>query len=115
MWRTAIDVTHEWADLLTNYLDQNYQFIKDFINTHGLDIGLIHREGTPTAWLDFRKISLPENKVHSFLVKKAQLIFVDGSYYTANGEGFQRMSIGFPRSRIALAMDRLKKALASLS
>jgi len=112
---TAYSKCGEWADLLTNYLDENYQFIKDFISTHGLNIDLIHREGTPIAWLDFRRIPIPENEVNSFLVKKARLIFVDGGYFTANGEGFQRMSIGFPRSRIALVMERLKDALALLS
>ncbi len=104
-----------WADLLTDYLDENYQFMKDFIENHNLDIDLIHREGTPTAWFDFRRVPLPYEKVHLFLVQKARLITVDGSYYTANGEGFQRLSIGFPRSRIQLAMERIKTALLGLS
>jgi cystathionine beta-lyase len=104
-----------WADMLTNYLDENYQFIKNYINDHELNIDLIYREGTPTAWLDFRKTPLPYTEVFNFLVQKAGLIFVDGSFYTANGEGFQRMSIGFPRSRIQLAMECLKKALSDLS
>ena len=104
-----------WADLLTDYLDENYRFMKNFINSHNLDIDLIHREGTPTAWLDFRRVALPYNEVHLFLVQKARLISVDGSFYTANGEGFQRLSIGFPRSRIQLAMERIKNALSELS
>jgi len=105
----------EWANMLTEYLDENYRFIKEFIEANELNINLIHREGTPTAWLDFRKVGLPLNKIHSFLVQKAQLIFIDGGYFTANGEGFQRMSLGFPRSRIHLAMGRLKTALSELS
>jgi cystathionine beta-lyase len=104
-----------WADLLTDYLDENYRFMKDFISKHDLDIDLIHREGTPTAWFDFRRVPLPYNEIHLFLVNNAQLISVDGSYYTANGEGFQRLSIGFPRSRIQLAMERLRNALSLLS
>jgi cystathionine beta-lyase len=111
---TAYSKCGPWADLLTDYLDENYQFMKDFINNHDLDIDLIHREGTPTAWLDFRRVPLPINEVHLFLVQKARLISVDGSYYTANGEGFQRLSIGFPRSRIQLAMERIKNALSKI-
>jgi cystathionine beta-lyase len=112
---TAYSKCGPWADLLTDYLDENYRFMKDFINTHELDIDLIHREGTPTAWIDFRRVPLPYNEVHTFLVQKARIISVDGSYYTANGEGFQRFSIGFPRSRIQLAMERIKNAFSELS
>ncbi|MBD3254709.1 MAG: putative C-S lyase [Candidatus Lokiarchaeota archaeon] len=111
---SAYSLCGGWADLLVEYLDANFRYIDKFIEENNLNISVTRREGTPTAWLDFRKLPLPANKVHNFLVNKASLILVDGSYYTANGEGFQRMSIGFPRSRIKLAMKQMKMALNTL-
>ena len=103
-----------WVDLLTQYLDENYLFVRDYIKEHQMDIDLIPREGTPVIWLDFRNVPLTPNKVFQYLIKNARIIPYNGTDFTANGEGFQRLSIGYPRKILKEGLDRIRKAIQQL-
>ncbi|MFW9952171.1 MAG: MalY/PatB family protein [Candidatus Thorarchaeota archaeon] len=104
----------EWVDLLVQYLDDNYRFVKEYLIKHEMNIDLIQREGTPLIWLDFRKIPLAPDQIFQYLIKKAHIIPYDGRDFTANGEGFQRLSIGYPRKMLKEGLDRVRKALQLL-
>jgi cystathionine beta-lyase len=103
-----------WADLMTQYLDDNYRFVQEYLKEHEMNIDLIQREGTPLIWLDFRNIPLPPNQVFQYLIDKAHIISYDGRDFTANGEGFQRLSIGYPRKILKEGLDRIRKAIQLL-
>ncbi|TFG25624.1 MAG: putative C-S lyase [Promethearchaeota archaeon] len=103
-----------WVDLLTQYLDDNFLFVQDYLRKHEMNIDLIQREGTPVIWLDFRRIPIPQDQVFQFLLEKARIISYDGRDFTANGEGFQRLSIGYPRKILQEGLDRIENALKSL-
>ncbi|MBN2155364.1 MAG: PatB family C-S lyase [Candidatus Lokiarchaeota archaeon] len=105
----------EYANLLTQYLDENYSYIENYIIQNDLKIKVIKREGTPTIWLDFREIGIPHDKIFSFLLDQANLISVDGQFYGDEGFGFQRLSIGLPRSIVQKAMQNLRIASDSLN
>jgi cystathionine beta-lyase len=100
-----------WVDLMTQYLDENYRFVGTYLQEHEMNIDLILREGTPLIWLDFRKVPLPSNQMFQYLIKKAHIISYDGKDFTANGEGFQRLSIGYPRKILKEGLDRIRKAI----
>lgn len=109
--QAAYNKCSAWVDILQDYLDQNYNYVKTFINNNDLDINLIHREGTPVIWLDFRHYSISSKKLFTYLVKEARVIPYAGSDFTANGEGFQRLSIGYPRNILKEGLNRIKEAL----
>ncbi|MEJ2296199.1 MAG: aminotransferase class I/II-fold pyridoxal phosphate-dependent enzyme [Candidatus Lokiarchaeota archaeon] len=100
-----------WVDLMTQYLDENYRFVQSYLKEHEMNIDLAIREGTPLIWLDFQKIPIPSNKVFQYLIKNAHIIPYDGKDFTANGEGFQRLSIGYPRKILKEGLDRIRKAV----
>ena len=100
-----------WVDIMTQYLDENYCFVQTYLKEHEMNIDLILREGTPLIWLDFRNVPLPPNQVFQYLIKKAHIIPYDGKDFTANGEGFQRLSIGYPRKILKEGLDRMRKAI----
>lgn len=112
--QAAYDQCAPWVDLLTQYLDQNFLFVRNYLTEHSMNIDLIQREGTPVIWLDFRKIPLPPNKVFNYLLKNAHIVSYDGRDFTANGEGFQRLSIGYPRHILKEGLDRIRNALEQL-
>ena len=103
-----------WVDLLNQYLDDNFQFVQDYLTENEMNIDLILREGTPLIWLDFRKIPLAPNKVFQYLIKSAHIIPYNGRDFLANGEGFQRLSIGYPRKILKEGLDRINKAIKQL-
>ncbi len=103
-----------YARLLRQYLDDNFNYMENFISSLKPEITTIRREGTPTVWLDFRKSGLPNGKIFKFLLDKANIITVDGTFFGEDGSGFQRMSLGLPRSIIEKAMYNLKAAMDTL-
>lgn len=112
--QAAYDHCAPWVDLVTQYLDDNFLFVQNYIAEHEMNIDVIQREGTPVIWLDFQKIPLAPNKVFQYLLKNAKIISYDGRDFTANGEGFQRLSIGYPRKILKKGLDRINKALLQL-
>jgi cystathionine beta-lyase len=112
--QAAYDHCAPWVDLVTQYLDDNFLFVQNYIAEHEMNIDVIQREGTPVIWLDFKKIPLAPNKVFQYLLKNAKIISYDGRDFTANGEGFQRLSIGYPRKILKKGLDRINKALLQL-
>ncbi|MCF2139890.1 MAG: PatB family C-S lyase [Candidatus Lokiarchaeota archaeon] len=97
----------QWVDLLTQYLDENYEFACNFINDHEIPITVMPREGTPLLWLDFRDFPYPSEDVFKMLLTKAHIISYDGRDFTANGEGFQRLSLGYPRKILKEGLSRI--------
>ena len=112
--QAAYDHCAPWVDLVTQYLDDNFLFVQNYIAEHEMNIDVIQREGTPVIWLDFQKIPLAPNKVFHYLLKNAKIISYDGRDFIANGEGFQRLSIGYPRKILKEGLDRINKALLQL-
>jgi cystathionine beta-lyase len=112
--QAAYNYCAPWADLMTKYLDENYRFVQTYLKEHEMNIDLILREGTPLIWLDFRKIPIPPNQMFQFLIKKAHIIPYDGKDFTASGEGFQRLSIGYPHKLLKEGLDRIRKAIQLL-
>jgi cysteine-S-conjugate beta-lyase len=64
-------------------------------------------EATYMAWLDFRKLGIPDKELRTMLIEKAGLGFVDGPTFGSGGEGFQRMNFACPRSVLEKALTRL--------
>jgi cystathionine beta-lyase len=112
--QAAYNFCASWVDLLIRYLDDNYHFVREYLTTYNMNIDLIQREGTPLIWLDFRKIPLPPDQLFDYLIKKARIIPYDGRDFVANGEGYQRLSIGYPRKILKEGLDRIRKALQLL-
>ena len=48
------------------------------------------------------------------MFEKARLYFDEGYIFGMEGEGFERINIACPRSLLAEALERMKKAIACL-
>jgi cystathionine beta-lyase len=111
---TAYNECAQYASLLRQYLDENFRFMEKSLSELTPKIEIIRREGTPTVWLDFRKTGISHNQIFDFILDKANIITVDGLFFGNDGNGFQRMSLGLPRSIIIQAMENLKHAMKTL-
>jgi cystathionine beta-lyase len=103
-----------YAKLLRQYLDENFRYISNFISDLRAKVKLIRREGTPTVWLDFRDSGIQWDTIFNFLLEKGRIVTVDGKFFGSDGNGFQRMSLGLPRSIIKQGMSNLKQAMDTL-
>lgn len=100
-----------WLDSLLIYLQDNRDFVSDFVAQHLPAIKVIPSQGTYLLWLDCRKLELSDVKLREFFVHKAKVGMNPGTVFGKNGSGFMRLNIASPRHVIADALARIKQAL----
>ena len=102
-----------WLDELRNYLYHNARTVSCFLEDELPEVNVLPLEGTYLMWLDCRKALRPgeplegfSERLGKFLQEKVQLTLSTGSIYGAAGEGFMRVNIACPRSRLLDGMQR---------
>lgn len=101
----------EWHDQLMDYLKENIQFVRSYLEDHLPELKLIEPDGTYLLWLDFNGLGLNEDEREELIVKKAGLWLDSGAMFGPVGEGFERINIACPRSVLKEAFDKLRAAL----
>ena len=100
-----------WLTELVDYLEKNYEFLVNFFATHLPDYPVTKLEGTYLVWVDCRKSGLTSGELEEKLIREAGVWLNPGSMYGEAGEGFMRINIACPKSRLEEGLKRLAKAL----
>ena len=102
-----------WLDELRQYLFHNARTVACFLEDELPQVNVAPLEGTYLMWLDCRSALQPGEPLEGFsarfgrhLQEKVQLTLSPGSIYGAAGEGFMRLNIACPRSRLLDGMQR---------
>jgi cystathionine beta-lyase len=101
----------EWLDQLMAYLDGNVIFLEDFVKRHIPQIRVIRPQATYMVWLDCTQLKMAPSRLKEFMINKAGLGLSDGPLFGKEGEGFQRINIGCPRSVLYEALLKLQAAI----
>lgn len=101
-----------WLDELLAYLEANRDFLFDFVKNELPGIQMAKPEGTYLAWLDCRQAGISGSPCE-FFIKNARVAMNDGAAFGQGGQGFLRLNFGCPRSMLAEALERMKKALSN--
>ena len=99
-----------WLEALRDYLEQNYQKTKAFLETHLPKVQLIEPEGTYLLWLDFRAYGLSAKELDDIIVHEANLWLDSGHIFGKDGEGFERLNIACPWATLEQGLKQLAKA-----
>ena len=102
----------EWLEALKKYLWNNYLFLLDYFKKNLPDYPVTKLEGTYLVWVDCRKLHLDSEKIEEELLEKANVWLNAGSMYGKDGEGFMRINIACPRSRLEEGLNRIAKILS---
>ena len=111
--KAAYTAGGEWLDQLREYLYHNARTVSCFLEDELPAVNVLPLEGTYLMWIDCRS-ALREGeplegfseRFGKFLQEKVQLTLSTGSIYGAAGEGFMRVNIACPRSRLLDGMQR---------
>jgi len=112
--KAAYTYGEDWLEQLKAYLEENLDFVRKYLKEHVPEIKLVEPEGSYLLWLDCTALHMDAKALDGFLYCKAGLWLDDGPLFGAGGEGFQRINMACPRKTLAEAMERLKRAVASL-
>ncbi|WP_066291548.1 MalY/PatB family protein [Bacillus sp. FJAT-29937] len=101
---------NSWLDELLEYLHENVETAKSFIDKHLPSIKVMEPEGTYLLWLNCRELDLSDEDIRDRLLYKGKLALEPGKKYGLGGEGFVRMNIACPREMLLDGLERLKRA-----
>ena len=101
----------EWFNCVFNYIKNNVEYIKSYVETNLPNVRMINHEATYLVWLDFRGLGLSPAQLDDAIINKSKLWLDSGKIFGKSGEGFQRINAACPRRILEEAMNRLKKIL----
>ncbi|KQL46042.1 cystathionine beta-lyase [Brevibacillus choshinensis] len=103
----------EWLDQLLEYLQQNLDFLTEYVEKRINGIKVIKPEATYLVWLDCRELGMDTETLQEFILKQAKVAVNQGFTFGLGGEGFIRMNIACPRSVLEEGLSRIEKAVNS--
>lgn len=113
----AVEAVYEygkdWLKQCIEYIEDNMQFLREFVTERIPEISVIKSEGTYLAWLDCRKLGMDADELYKFMLTEAKVAFNNGKDFGVEGEGFLRMNIACQRSNLKEALERIEKAVQS--
>lgn len=80
-----------WLETVLAYLDGNRRLLGELLDEHLPEVGYTPPEGTYLAWLDCRRLDLPEDRA-GFFSEEAGVVLVDGARCGEQGQGFVRLN-----------------------
>lgn len=109
---TAYRHGEQWLDEILDYLLENVNVTKEFIEEHLPELQVVEAEGTYLLWIDCTKLNLSDDELKNRLLDKGKLALEPGTKYGPGGEGFVRMNIACPRETLMDGLERLRTALS---
>jgi cystathionine beta-lyase len=103
----------EWLDQVLVYLQDNRDFLWQYVGEKLPGMHMTKMEATYMAWLDCKDAGIRGNPFDFFL-KEAKVALNDGAEFGRGGEGFVRLNFACPRKTLAEALDRTTAALERL-
>ncbi|MFJ1328834.1 MalY/PatB family protein [Capnocytophaga canimorsus] len=104
-----------WLNQMLDYVQQNINFLVDYIREHIPQVHVIVPQASYLVFLDFRPLKLSQEQIVHLCVDGAKLALNDGAIYGEEGEGFMRINLACPRSVVACALKQLKEAIEKQS
>ncbi len=108
--QAAYNDSEEWLDALNSYLYDNYQALCTFCHDYLPAWKVMPLEGTYLAWVDCSQVC-GDTVAHycDQILEHAKVWLNPGTMYgPQSGEGYLRINIACPRSRLMEALERIK-------
>ena len=108
----AYNESEDWIDELNDYICGNYQALRTFFAEQLSEAKVTKMEGTYLAWVDVSAWGITSDEVCSLLLKEGKVMVNSGTMYGRNaGEGFIRINMACPRSRLMDGLGRIGRVL----
>ena len=104
-----------WLLELKKHLNENLEYLRNFLKEKLPKVRLIEPEGTYLIWLDFSALGYSDAELDDIIVNKAKLWLDRGTMFGPEGANFQRINIATPKVVLQDALERLQNNLFSRS
>ncbi len=103
----AYNEGEEWLEKLLLYLEENIQFIHDYLAQHLPKAKLIETQATYLGWIDLSYYEQDGKKLEAFLTEQGKVALDGGTWFGQGGEGFVRINFACPRSLLEEALEKI--------
>lgn len=108
---TAYTECDEYIDQLNDYITNNFEIVKDFVNRHsGLSFTI--PEATYLAWISFEKLNVTDDQMQRALIDVGKVGIMNGKVY--GNATYLRLNCGCSKEKLLEGLDRFELALRYL-
>ena len=100
-----------WLDALREYIDQNKQMVKQFLQKELPQISIVSLDATYLLWLDCHQITEDSVELAQFIREKTGLYLSDGVEYGGDGNYFLRLNVACPKKTVEEGLKRFKEGV----
>ena len=109
----AFNEGEEWLSELNAYLFKNRDYAEKYIKENIPEIKAVKSDSTYLLWLDASEVSGDSEKLSKHIRKATGLYITPGAEYGSAGEGFLRLNMACPISRLKDGLSRLREGIYS--
>ena len=110
--KAAYDKGQPWLDELRVYLDENFAFVKEFLNENLPEARMNIPDATYLAWVDLSACLPDIDDLPDFFANKAGVLLEGGnSLFVGNAAGYIRLNLAMPRSIIHTGLERMRDSI----
>ncbi len=110
--KAAYEKGEEWLTQMKTYLDDNFKYVKDFLDQYLPEAVFQIPEATYLAWVNIKPCLPEENDFPGFFANEAGVLLEGGNdLFVGNADGYIRLNLAMPRSLIETGMTRMRDAI----
>ncbi|MCD7778113.1 MAG: aminotransferase class I/II-fold pyridoxal phosphate-dependent enzyme [Clostridiales bacterium] len=110
--KAAYDKGGNWHKALKVYLDDNFEFVKDYLTKYIPKAVMNIPEATYLAWVDLSAVLPDVDDLPSFFANKAGVLLEGGDeIFVGNAKGYIRLNLAMPRAVIETGLKRMYEAI----
>ncbi|MBS6954343.1 MAG: pyridoxal phosphate-dependent aminotransferase [Enterocloster asparagiformis] len=101
----------DWLEAVVAYLEENRNYLAEYISKNCKPIHAVVPQATYMAWLDCRDSGMSAARLEQFFIHQARVGVNMGGTFGPEGEGFVRLNFACPRPLLTEALQRISDAL----
>ena len=110
--KNAYNNGEEWLEKQLEYLEGNYNYLREYLAAEIPQIKLIKAEGTYLVWLDCSQLGFEsDEQLIEFMNQKAEVGLNPGRWFGDAGSMYMRLNLACPRKRLKDGLTRIKNAV----
>ena len=102
---------HAWLMELTDYLDANFKYLKEQIDTYLPHSKFTIPDATYLAWVDVSYYFTDNENLTLYFARNAGVLLEGGNMFVANADGYIRLNLACPRVLLEEGLRRIIKAV----
>lgn len=104
----------EWLEALKQYLHGNLSYVAEQLACELPQLNYQVPQGTYLAWIDLNPLGIDMDELQRILIEEHKVAIMRGDTYGKEGEGYVRLNVGCPRSKVETGLTALIAAIKSL-